>query len=106
MGVTGRSHRCRLGARICRSDCGTSANHAKVTGVTWTPSNPVAGDNVTITGTGTLDKAMTAEKGTLLFAGIIPADFDGCAGACVRCACVPAPRSLLTVISATVLQGN
>merc|ERR1719197_710830 len=50
---------------ITWGDCGTASNVVKIESVTWDPANPQPGDNVTITGTGTLKSDITGGTSTL-----------------------------------------
>merc|ERR1712182_20471 len=56
-------------------------SHGQVTGLDVQPSNPVAGDNITVVATVKLDKATSSIKSDLVFAGVFHNKFDGCAGA-------------------------
>merc|ERR1740121_3457410 len=67
--------------------------HGKVTGLDVQPPNPVAGDNITVTATVSIDKATTAIKSDLVFAKLFRKKFDGCAGATIK-----APLGIATVI--------
>ena len=74
------------GIAISWDDCGAANGAtAKITNVVWSPQNPSAGDNVTITATGTMTKTITKMNGELEFAGgLIKKSFDGCAGGTVK----------------------
>merc|ERR1712087_232273 len=66
--------------------------HGKVTGLDVQPPNPVAGDNITVTATVSIDKVTTAIKSDLVFAKLFHNKFDGCAGATIK-----APLGVATV---------
>jgi hypothetical protein len=78
---------------IVWSDCGTAKNHVKITNVTWSPNPAKPGDNITVTGLGTLDEDITDSKLTLTLGDIVKHSFDGCKGATIE-----APLNLATIV--------
>eukprot|EP01116_Phalansterium_solitarium_P003785 TRINITY_DN14606_c0_g1_i1.p1 TRINITY_DN14606_c0_g1~~TRINITY_DN14606_c0_g1_i1.p1 ORF type:complete len:181 (+),score=37.58 TRINITY_DN14606_c0_g1_i1:67-543(+) len=65
-------------------DCGTSANHVQVLGMTYFPENPQLGDNVTFVTNFTSNKVYTAGSTTIKAGGgIIDKTFDTCEGAVI-----------------------
>lgn len=65
------------GIAISWTDCGSAANKVKIDKITWVPANPVAGDTVNITATGTLSEGITSMPEDLVFAGIFHNKFEG-----------------------------
>ena len=66
---------------ITWEDCGTSANMAKITGVTWSPQNPQPGDNVTIMASGTLKEEVQKSTATIVLAGgLVKKTWNTCIG--------------------------
>ncbi len=71
----------RKNVTITWQDCGTTANHAKITNLTWSPVNPQPGDNVTITGYGTLNEVVSRSTASIeLAGGLVKKTFDSCKG--------------------------
>eukprot|EP01003_Olkasia_polycarbonata_P008055 NODE_975_length_640_cov_128.062606_g903_i0.p1 GENE.NODE_975_length_640_cov_128.062606_g903_i0~~NODE_975_length_640_cov_128.062606_g903_i0.p1 ORF type:complete len:156 (-),score=34.72 NODE_975_length_640_cov_128.062606_g903_i0:113-580(-) len=67
---------------ITWADCGTSGTHSKVTDMKWSPASPKTGDNITLTGTGTLDEDVAGSTYTLTISHsgvpIVHHSHDGC----------------------------
>ena len=80
---------------ITWQDCGSSEGaRGRVTDVEWSPKNPTAGENVTITATVAFSGTVSALNGDLEFLdGIIQNHFNGCKGATIS-----APLGLATIV--------